>query len=437
MPSPTASRATADSTSTLGFAPSPRSDDFDSLTQLFLGELDLAQQPAPAAANSIRVETGPSAGAASTSPASDPLGPPPITLLMLGNLPVLGAAWAMQHARSASSARSAPVALAHIRDGILCLDAVGPGSELILETPGDPLRAIARLIDAGAEWILRAAEGDACASVSHAVPRFILLCGGDESSLVAGYRSLRTVIESIRERGDEPDTDSIQAVVLGSPAPEALRAQNRLIDTARRFLGFELQATFGAAKVQSFRPPQCVYRGPWPAGMNELLSEIALARSAPRQFPVASIQRQTPVLSSAIEDVITDPLPRSLTRCPALLADHLPDLRPLTLACPVAPAVQFALDAARSLHILASSNSAAPGSALDQLMAASAWSERNHSLVSRAAGLLARSEHPVLHLFSTTARSLLPMRESGAHLHLLVRIDEATAARGLACVDLH
>jgi hypothetical protein len=78
----------------------------------------------------------------------------PVELLMLGHLPVLGSAWAMQYARQASSDVAAPVAMLRLRGGEISLEVVGGPEREVEPTPSlqAAIEAAAPLVR---RWIVR------------------------------------------------------------------------------------------------------------------------------------------------------------------------------------------------------------------------------------------------------------------------------------------
>src|SRR5262245_60178627 len=90
--------------------PHPAHDEYDALTDLFLGEAPAAR-PAPA--------PHPATSLAEPAPAVC------VEALVLGHLPVLASAWATQYARQRSVGLGGPVVLLKIRAGEATLDLVG------------------------------------------------------------------------------------------------------------------------------------------------------------------------------------------------------------------------------------------------------------------------------------------------------------------------
>lgn len=149
--------------------------------------------------------------------------------------------------------------------------------------------------------------------------------------------------------------------------------------------------------------------------------DVALwAQPAPAAPPAIASGRVAAGISP--QSPQTQPTPRSL-------ATHLAELKPLTVRCPYAEAVEFALDARGVLHLLADASSADDERTLTSLMVASNWTCAHAPLLAAALPGLAAAAPPTMHLFTDRPKTSRRLLETDLRVHLLasVRVGAETA----------
>lgn len=115
---------------------------------------------------------------------------------------------------------------------------------------------------------------------------------------------------------------------------------------------------------------------------------------------------------------------------PSGLVSLIEGLSPISLACPVAPGVALARDAAGSLHLVARSDSAADvGRAWCELDAAAGWATINASLLAAAASV--RIATPTRHLLARDPREARRLLDSGVRVYAMCAKKDGTPIAGV------
>ena len=115
---------------------------------------------------------------------------------------------------------------------------------------------------------------------------------------------------------------------------------------------------------------------------------------------------------------------------PSGLVGLIEGLSPISLACPVAPGVALARDAAGSLHLVARSDSAADvGRAWCELDAAAGWASLNAALLAAAASV--RIATPTRHLLARDPREARRLLDSGVRVYAMCANKDGTPIAGV------
>lgn len=115
---------------------------------------------------------------------------------------------------------------------------------------------------------------------------------------------------------------------------------------------------------------------------------------------------------------------------PSGLVSLIEGLSPISLACPVAPGVAMARDAAGSLHLVARSDSAIDvGRAWCELDAAAGWAMVNAALLAAAASV--RIATPTRHLLACDPREARRLLDSGVRVYAMCANKDGTPIAGV------
>ncbi len=109
------------------------------------------------------------------------------------------------------------------------------------------------------------------------------------------------------------------------------------------------------------------------------------------------------------------------------LASHVAGLATVALGCPAYPLVEFALDGAGGLHLLALADShEGSWKTAGSLLAAGQWAKAHAALIALAAQATGQkvdaASTPVLHLFTPVAKGAGTFADAGVRPHLLVQV---------------
>lgn len=444
----------------------------DALAELFLGDGPLAparasespsDQPRTRDLNAARASSmlditpdgpPPPAAGKGQSIAPDPhaeatsLPEPRIEALILGHLPVLASAWVGQFTKISVESAGGCVALLRVRAGTTSVDLFDADAEV---QPCSTIEAAIRAANAHARrWLIQVDETDEPTLASlPSIGSLTLLCGSDDAAVVACYRTLK----SLGSR-DETSEKSVRLAIMGAAGDKSKAASDKLAAASRTFLGREVELVPGATKVSAWNS-RTLFRGIAPASLDSLVPLLE-CRGMPKPAEAPPVPPEAPIIApdpsrnvtrtdafrAALRDVMKpgsgsgapesrEPLRplEPVPSIPAALAPAPPPARqaapgagtpcaivglieglsPISMACPVAPGVALARDAAGSLHLVARSESANDvGRAWCELDAALGWAMLNAPLL--AAAVSVRIAPPTRHLLArepSEARRLL------------------------------
>lgn len=229
------------------------------------------QEPAPAkTAEQIEEPAGEALWAG--LPVPPPARTPVVECVVLGNLPMLAAAWANQHAREVCKATDKPVALLRLQGGYASVELFGAeAGETTLAT--EPL-TLEDAIDLACEltdrWMIRAEPGGESAVLSHPMLRVMtVLTGADQMAREACRVTLRRLAPAISAI-DILTGPMVRIGIMGS-VEEASAGMSEIAQEARETLGQDTPTFSSAGKIQSGRAARSLYSGPTDHTIAELL----------------------------------------------------------------------------------------------------------------------------------------------------------------------
>ncbi|MFN7020882.1 MAG: hypothetical protein ACK4WH_06095 [Phycisphaerales bacterium] len=439
------------------------------------------------------------AGPASPTPDAHKARTPFVECLIVGSLPVLASAWASQYIREIAEAGGKPVVAVRMQAGFVTVDLIGPppSSVFVLDARSESdletaLRAAAAMSD---RWVLRVDPSDEAALATRKLVRLVtLLTGADEASRVNAYGSLKQLAEKLPAASDSEDAENgpvIRVAVMSAGGDEAPAAAARIVETARQKLGRGIQHAVCSARIKATNPPTMLFNGRTDltaAALLELLERtvgfdaagggVWVSKITPADGAVEpSTDRRMTEESPAIETVAADlaladepanvevpprtgaaiaataqpvddirlwadpaagsaaPSARSARSDPGSLAAHVQSLRAVSLVCPYASEVQFAVGEGGTLHILGHArgdDEGMPG----RLMAASAWAEAHKGLIDAALGVRTSDQRPRLHLFTERPVSARALLDTDVRVHVLAPVT-VDGKVGWYCAELN
>ena len=369
--------------------------------------------------------------------------------VVVGHLPVLGAAWITQFARQRAIQDSRPAALVRIADGTISVDLVAeaaPSLEGVTEA-GDFRASLRAAAAVTRRWIIRVEEAAESQLASDArLTSLTLLTGADEAAMVASYRSFKSMLASTEAAGRTNDV-CFGVAIFGAEAGKAAESESKLRRAAQNFLGRELGSACVIQRITTCAVAN-LYRGGSDLSLSQVLASIADAASRTR----ATSPQPDPVPTSRWSEPRPGPPPQPIRQLPPAapslaapaaptgktstltpsLAPLLQGLRPLALRNPYAPAIEFAADAHGGVHLIALQGDR-EDQALRDLLSTAAWAAMHETfLLAAEPGLnLTHNGGPSLHLVCAHAPPLRRMLDSGVRIHLLVTVGETSVCREL------
>jgi hypothetical protein len=449
-----------------------RGGDYDALTELFLGPAGTRTRSGAAtggAALGDAGETRRSAGESGEVEAA--VAPAAIEGLILGHLPVMGWAWAMQYARWVVEEGGSPVAVLRLRAEECTIEVVGGGEGRAASSFGEGL---GRAAGVSRHWLIAVDGAWERALVEQSeLDGLTLLCGADEAATVAAYRTVKALFApdgSEDGPGESMLHAPIRVVIMGAARERAWEARAALVRAVESFLRRTLEIAEGPQRIAGGGgAPWLVYRGPALA-MEEAVAPLRKALSQPRgsagvgagQSPQrVELERQlVQIMEEAAAGGPGEKLPETavpMRASPVIamsesavpleagagtqgagdasggspsLAEHLGMAR-VPAQCPYARGVELAVDDEGALHLLAEMGRG--DEAVRSLLTAAAWASVHAPLLRLASARLgAGPQQPMLHLFTSDARAVRHLGETGVRLHLL-----AAVGGGWFCTELN
>ncbi len=320
-----------------------------------------------------------------------------VTTVLVGNLPVMAGLWTTQLADEVARAFG-PTGLVRFERGEVTIELLrADGRQVPPAGPG----AVSRWLPRGAgglrRWLVCVPADTAPEEYVDASERIVLMLGADEAAVTGGYLRLKQLCDEGIHRGRP--VDRVGIVVVGASPDQADAAFRKLGEAARSFLGLEVDLVARLPRIERVESSaRASYPGDECPGVEAFLGELAGARSQaalrfdagddlPASIPIdgsvhpkAAPARPQPTVP-AMNHAPAAPTPfaaapnahamppavpaaRSAPAYAALPMAELPPrlvpllrgLRPLGIACPLAPELELALDDEHRMHIVGRSD---------------------------------------------------------------------------------
>jgi len=431
--------------------------DYDALAELFLGD-DAQSDDAPTLIHST-AESEPRAETSDPAPAqrSDSAKKATIEALVLGHLPVLAGAWALAYAGEVAERERRVIGMLRLTAGRASVDVFGADHIKEIATSssvGSLEDAITIAAGCAEHWIVRVdATEEPEIATSHGVDGFTLLCGADEASTVAAYRTLKSLASMLDEAIDtaEPHPTSLRAAVMGAEEAKAEAAATKLRRAAEAFLDRPLQIGPPVQRIGGSRPAhlhdsttdrsamdlfRLLREASESMGSADTASTRRVEKSEATVGVTAEVDDSSPSVAPERTSTIREPhsvLAEDAAN-PGHLAEHLENLRPLAARCPFEQSVELAADDQGALHLLARS---APG-AIQALTIVSEWAMEHAQLIALASGevRIDAATPPTSHVVTDRPAEMRRLLDSSIRVHLLAPV-RLGAENGWFCTALN
>ncbi len=406
---------------------------------------------------------------------------PVMECVVLANLPVIGAAWASQYVREVASAAGKMVACLRVEGDFVRLELVGAAPEGV-ELPEETFSNIESAIDAAAEvtdrWIVRCDAGQEGVVAACGMTRAITVLSGADPM---AREACRPVFERLAGVLGEKQGDSepmVRLALMGNATAEAKDIGEGLAKIAEQTIGRGVTPVVCSSKIGGGKSPRTLFGGATDVGLKAMLSmaeravspdgavgtpmfagspegadhgredlraaveadveslepvaPVVIAPAPTRPAPVevpAPVRETRPQFSSDGVGNTTGgraasatPSPSSLSSA-ASLASHVAELKPLAFTCPYAEGIELAIDAAGSLHLLASAGAAeGEEEAVKSLMVASSWAEAHAALLAATGTGVRQMSRPTMHLFTDRPKHSRRLLDTALRVHLLAPV---------------
>lgn len=373
-----------------------------------------------------------------------------VTVVLVGNLPVMAGLWTTQLADEVARA-CGPTALVRFERGDVTVELLrADGRQVPPAGPGALTRWLPRAASSVRKWLVcMPAETDP-AEVLSSGEGIVLITGADEAAVTGGYLRLKHLADEGIARG--VPVDRVGLVIVGAPPEQATAAATRLAEAARGFLGIEVETV---ASLQRVERVESSARATYPAAecptVADFFPELARARAegasrfdapaaaAPIPMPVSmptpvepkpTFEPAAATVPAATAMPATAPAPRSpaaratpafaalpVAELPARLVPVLRGLRPLGISCPVSPDVELALDDQRRMHIVGRSDQ------LAKVRTAHTWASMHRELLGLAFAELKDGFEVRERILLGDAREAITLHGTGVLLDVLVVAD--------------
>ena len=273
--------------------------EYDALTELFLGDAELAPKPASVGARTGRTEpparpARPVASEGGAAPRAV-VGASPesvrVEAVLLGHLPVRASIWVRQYASAVAGGMGRPVGLLRVGPEVSSVELVGPGSGELAAAGGEPagsLEAALRLAGGLTDrWIVRVDEtAEPGLAECGAVDEVTILTGADEAAVVASYRLVKSLAASWDKAFGEDGGPTLGLAIMGASGEQALAASEKLERAAEAFLNRAIRVTARVPKI-GVSSAATLYRGNESGGAGELLNLLKGGAEAPLRIVTA------------------------------------------------------------------------------------------------------------------------------------------------------
>jgi hypothetical protein len=369
---------------------------YDALADLFLGEPKPLTMGAP-----VRV--------------ARPVEPrkTPVDVMLLGHLPVMASAWAMQYARQAASEAAGAVGVLRLRGGEITLEVVGGPDRGEAEPMPHLPSAIGAAMAVVHRWLVRVDDiAEPLVAQLPAVDAITVLTGADEAAVVSAYQMIKNL---------GPGGPDLRLALMGAAPERALESAERIAKTASSHLGRKITVSASIARISGGRT-SLLHRGPLLSDTVEALAGILDQIRSGRmpQAPVAPRPAPAPVAPLSRPEA-AKPVPAASS---VAGVSHL-GLESLPFGCPVMESASLGTNGDGRLHIVLPAGDD-PTDAARRLGAVSAWAKQHAELIRLASGACGKSVDlrmdPGLHMTTDRPKLIRPLLDGPVKLHLVAAV---------------
>ncbi|MEC9373964.1 MAG: hypothetical protein VYC34_08975, partial [Planctomycetota bacterium] len=359
---------------------------------------------------------------------------PVMEALVLGHLPVMAGAWAAAYAGDRAAATGEGVALVRLTGGRISID-VFDGEDVEGRESLETLEGALGVAAARARrWMVRvdAVNELEVASAAH-VSEASLLCGADEAAVVAAYRTLKGLAETLEARPTHAAT--MRVAVMGADEAKAQRAAEKIARASQAFLSSPVETVVGAARIGETRGWK-VFDGATDLDVEGMLGAVRRAIADSMKVGARSEARREEVVETREARVAPAATNGVHGGHGGSLAQRIVGMTGLEARCPWAAQVELAVDGAGGLHLLVM----ADDEAVQALTVAAQWAEEHAAVLALTLprGVRIDAGRGIgRHVFTVEAkrvRRLLDAPEIKAHLLAPVVVEGKSA---LVCADLN
>ena len=380
-----------------------------------------------------------------------------VTVVLVGNLPVMAGLWTTQLADEVARA-AGPTAVVRFERGEVTVELLrAEGRQVPPAGPAAIERWLPRAASSIRRWLVCIPADTAPADVLAAGHELVVMTGADEAAVTGAYLRLKHLADEGIHAG--APLGQVGLVVVGAGAELAAQAAARLGDAARSFLGIDVRPV---ASLPRLERAETSARATYPSDecptLVGFVQGLARARTAsasrfdaePAPAPVlpieAAVEPKLPAIAAPAppapalgeptmhtasaptlqhSPVAHAPAARPAPAFAALPVAELPTrlvpllrgLRPLGISCPVAPDVELALDDARRMHIVGRSDQ------LARVRTARTWATMHRELLGLAFAELKDGFEVRERILLGDAREAIALHGTGVLLDCLVVAD--------------
>ena len=401
-----------------------------------------------------------------------------VTTVLVGNVPVMAGLWTTQLADEVAKS-GGPTALVRFERDDVTLELLrADGRQVPPAGPAAVTRWLPRAATTIRRWLVCMPAETAPADVLAAGNEIVFLTGSDEAAVTGAYLRLKHLADE-GIHGGAP-LQRVGLVVVGATPEQAALAAARLGDAARSFLGVDVETIACLPRIERVESSaRASYPAAECPGVAQFTRELERARSdASLRFDAEPVAAMPLPMSHATESAVEPKLPAPaapvaripapaattteghamhtghagntahtpshatphaqpaaahhahapvrpapafaalpVATLPAKLVPLLRGLRPLGIACPVAPDVELALDDDRRMHIVGRSDQ------LARVRTARTWATMHRELLGLAFAELKDGFEVRERILLGDAREAISLHGTGCLLDVLVVAD--------------
>lgn len=411
----------------------PPAADYDALTDLFLSDPALA----PAARVNLRIADEDATSTAEPVRSTGKAVEPVVEGLILGHLPVFGAAWVTQYAKFIAERDHSPVAILRLQGGQAWIDLVLPrGAERKMRSRigsgagsanAELSAVISEVAGETAHWLVRVDEtGEPDLVRTQGLAAIALLTAADDPAVLASYRTIKNLSEGLGE-----DAPAFRLAVMGADDEKAAQAESKITKAASVFLSRGIETGIRIGKVGACATV-AMHRAETALTLTALLAMIrnAYAKRAPE--PASP----TPTATSESVAATSTPTAAAPTAPAAPVDSAIAEQLGVTMlgtTCPYAASVKLACGPDGSLHLIALADPT-PESGVRDLLGAAAWADNHAQLLESAhpnhlKGI--EKAGPILHMLTPDPKACRNLLDTGVHVHFAIRVENRWIVRDL------